>query len=329
MKRLRKKGFTEQDVFLAVAFAVIILIVLASMSGLFVKWFGVTTLEESCRLSVLANAKVRYSDLLIVGKNKERISINCPSKEDLEITYSDASSKTHAGTTAAVEYAIMKMVAEEMRECHYKYAGDVEGLIPFANEKGNYCGICRKIGFDKKIKETNFGTESSPDIGIVNSLYTYLLNAKMDHSTKYYSEFLYDYKKSTEERVEFASLFGSDQYDLDIDTSKDYYVAHLVIRDPRSWKEIEGYLKKDNEKCLALSGAIGVAGAILAPVSLGTSLAIGAAVGGAVMIGCKSTQVVNQDHDFVRFTSVLPVEDFNSDNINCVMYGLDKEEDYT
>ena len=114
MKRLRKKGFTEQDVFLAVAFAVIILIVLASMSGLFVKWFGVTTLEESCRLSVLANAKVRYSDLLIVGKNKERISINCPSKEDLEITYSDASSKTHAGTTAAVEYAIMKMVAEEL-----------------------------------------------------------------------------------------------------------------------------------------------------------------------------------------------------------------------
>jgi len=324
--RLRKRGFTEQDIFIAVVVAVVVLVIVASFSGTFASWFGGKTLEESCRLSVLANAKVRYSDYLIFGKEKERVSINCPSKEDLEVTYKDAKEKTLTGSTGAIGYSVMKLMAEELRECHYKYAGDIDGLVPFANEENNYCGICRKISFDEKIQETDFGRGA--DIGNISNFYTYLVNAQMDRSTQYYSEYLYDYKKTDEAEVTFDSIFsGSGSYDLDIDTTKDYYVMHLVIKDPRSWKEIKGYLGNDNANCAGLGGAIGTTGAIFAPASLGVSLVIGGVVGGAVMLACKSTQIMNKEHDFLRFTTIFPVEEFNGNSINCIPYGLEKENE--
>lgn len=327
--KLKKRGFTEQDIFIAVVVAVVVLVIVANFSGVFAGWFGGKTLEESCRLSVLANAKVRYSDYLLFGKAKERIAINCPSKEDLEITYSDAKEKTLTGSTGAIEYSIMRLMAEELKECHYKYAGDIDGLIPFANEENNYCGICRKISFDEKIQETDFN--SGAGTGKLNNFYTYLVNAQMDRSTQYYSEYLYDYKKIDEGGVEeFGSIFeSSDVYDLDVDTTKEYYVMHMVIKDSRSWKELKKYLGNDNTACVGLGGAIGATGAILAPASLGASLVVGGIVGGAVMLACKSTQIMNKEHDFLRFTTIFPVEEFNGNSINCIPYGLEKQNEAT
>jgi len=321
--KLGKKGFTEQDIVLVLVIALVLLLILGSWSGAFGAWFGGETAKEKCRLSVLANSEVRFRDVSFsgaifgTGENDEKIAIDCPAEPPMEITYSDIRKKTTSGSAGAIKYALMGVLANELKECHEMYAGDVEGIVPFGEEKKTYCGICRKeVFFDDKIQK---------EVNTTNNFYTYLMNTKMPKTDEYFSEFLYDFKKTSDERVEFNSFFsGQGGFDLDINTSRKYYVVHLVVKDERSMDNFKNAAVDSAGTCGALSGGVAVASVILAPFSAGTSLLIGAAIGGASMMACVGQNVAHADRDYTRLTTIIPVDEFSQ--LQCEPYGLEERD---
>jgi hypothetical protein len=339
----KKKAIIELSMLAILLFVLVLLLVLLPFAGKFNKFVNKEVTDDECRLSLIANAKIRFPnpDLSAVvgqGKNEERIPINCKRLDDLNIEYSDLKSTTKAGR----EYQIMKNVAEEMVNCHYRYVGDVKEVAPFANNEGVYCGICRKISFDEKIQKDE-------DLSVVDDLFTYLINSRMQTGNRYYSDYLYGYDKGTEANVEYSSVvknyltsnYKSDEIDklknngfeagsLNLNTSKEYYVMHAVFKGENTIKKIFG---RNLGKVSATTSFCGALAVSLVPLFLNPEpvvTKIVGAVGGIALLGCVGSgayTIASLDEEMAVAKSTFIVEvDGLDPNLCDETYGIEKQE---
>lgn len=197
----------------------------------------------SCRGSMILNAYVRGAVLWEFWKKKdERVAINCPAEPELTISYSDVSQGVR--TKEGIKNNIMKTIAEEMVTAHHKAIGDMHNAVPFRHEDGIYCLLHRKIKFDDTIQRDD-------DLDKIDTFMDFLINQKSTSTNAYglfYSQYLYGYERETKGRQEFkqvvdsymasdkvsekikAEVTGKSFGNIEIDTSKEYDVMHIVVR---------------------------------------------------------------------------------------------------
>ncbi len=347
-RKLKKKGYTEQDIFIGIALSIVIMLVLAVFAGKFAGWFGSKTNDEKCRLSIMANSQVRSRELLgRLGSADEKIAVSCPSKELLEIDKKSMSAMTATGSTGAIKYAIMETMAEEMRNCHYRYAGDIDDLNPFTADEGTFCGICREVTFNDNIQELDMGGHDSSgksDSNFIDYFSTYLFNTKMENSNQYYSEYFSGYKKETTgQAADLSEVFNTDdsinKAEFKIDTTDEYYVTHLVIKGKKSIKKYfttyYGYDFSEDVKTCSIGAAVGggllFIGLMVAPIPgtrVGAVALASGAIAGTGALGCigyfaKQTYT-ESDNPYMRQTVLLTKKQFV--NLGCIPYGLEKED---
>ncbi|MFT4304311.1 MAG: hypothetical protein ACMXYG_07125 [Candidatus Woesearchaeota archaeon] len=349
MVRLKKKGYSEQDVFLAVSIAVIVLLVLIIFAMNFSTWFGRKSNDETCRMSVVLNSEVRTANIMGRWGNKdERVSINCPSKSDLEISTSEMRKITRTSSPGAIKYAIMSTFADEMRTCHYRWAGDMNDLSPFAEQKGGiFCGICRKISFSDDIQRMDFaGYDIFGNLNpnSINHFSLYLYNTKMPNSNMYYSEFFTGEKRQSLGSVNSIGEVlnvnddSFDKLDFLIDTTETYYVTHIVVKGENyitnflsNYYDLDS-LSSDAADCAKYSAIAGSAiflsvlfipkVNVIAAAGLAGTMAV---TGGAGCIGYLVTKTYrNMDMPIIRQTILMTPDQILQSQ--CVPYGLSREE---
>jgi hypothetical protein len=227
----------------------VFLVIGLTFSGQFINRTKQSTSIEACRMSMILNAHIRgVIDARFWESSKERIPINCPQRPELEIKYRDISSNVR--TDEGRKMNILKTISDEMVITHYKTIGDLPNSEPFANQDGIYCIIDRKITFDDAIRKNN-------NLRYIDNFLTFQINTKSHPNSmaagKYYSEYLYGYKKDENMgRVNYNNLitnfvesdtytqkvreigeetFSSIKYnDLIIDTTKDYYSMRIIFK---------------------------------------------------------------------------------------------------
>lgn len=248
-----KKAMVEQTTLLIVIIAIVILVVLFAFSYGYKKYLQDKDITEKCRITMVANSKIRMIDLTVEGLQtgqglqKERFPVECPRLPDLEIKLSDVKSKSDS--TTAMKYYIMNIIANEMKNCAYRYINDLRDTVPFNTEPGTHCGYCRLISFDKGIKDKfkvtpikTAKTGNNDDSPVIDNFMSFLMNAKAPGTNMYYSEYFYGFKKNTDENTKFSDLFMSTDYiakykangvsDADIQKMKDGIDTLDVTIDP-------------------------------------------------------------------------------------------------
>jgi hypothetical protein len=308
---------------------VVLLFILASiiiLSGFALK-FNLFASEEAtitkCRLSMIANSKIRGD--IITSSAKEKIPVNCPMRPDLIIKKSDID----ANSPAAMKYNIMRIIADEQVITHFKTAADLN-ISPLSENDGIYCVVDRKISFDKAIKQDS-------DLDKINNYFSYLMNTKKPKSAQYYSEYLYDFRKETADDVSLAQLAQTvidastadakmkeelknanlENIDFNIDTDKDYYSVHVIIKGSTFTTK---YAKADpygttSRFCGAAAGFLGglVAGMLMVP-DFTVSKAV-ALVGIGIISACGGSAAMSMkrygaDNDYRRVTRLIAADDF-------------------
>lgn len=343
-KKLKKAQTVEHNALITLVFASAVILLFIIAGGLFASYLKSKWEDNTCRTTVIANSEVRGNTVSKFFSDDEKIAAQCPRDEDETISYSQVKGRSDA--SAVVGYNIMQNIAEKMSNCHYRYAGDIN-ITPFANSEGVYCGICNKVAFDEKIKEVDFGAiDNSGEVkrGVIVDFYSYLINSKDPGSKQYYSEYLFGYKKAKNTKTslsdEFSNVnlnndftqaakskvgnFNVKTLDIDIDTSKEYFVTHLVFKSKNGYDKYFDELGKDSKLKTIGCGiaAVGLVG--LSPFTGFTSLAIGAGVMTACYGGTTAFAFANSDVPTIRTTTIIPVEDISK----CTMvYGLKTREE--
>ncbi len=357
MKIFENKKGQEQNSLVVLILALVLFVVLLSGAVAFSMYFKNKWSDSTCRTSVIANSKVRAGGVTKWFSNDENIPVSCPRGKDWEISYASVKGKT--GSDVTVAYNVMTKVAEEMADCHYKYAGDMD-IIPFENENGKYCGICREISFDEKIQSRDYGSESGK--GIIDDFYSYLMNSKMKSTNQYYSEYIFGYVKeeTSKEKVDMKDKIKLDmdyakdnldpevynklkglnlndisRFDIPINTSEKYYVAHVVLKGKNNFNDFIGELGENRrEKTLGCGvvGALLAAAIITTPLTGGMSVGLvvgGLGIGGGLMTTCygglSTFFTGNKELASYRVTTIIPTSSL--DNLGCIPYGLDKDEE--
>jgi len=341
--KFSKKGETTEqagviDMTVLIAITVIFLVVGGAIAVVLPKAWK----QNDCRLSVIANSKYRVKQFLLFGEEQEKIPINCPAMPDETIKYRDVKGKT--SSTVALRYNIMDIVADDLYECHYRYAGDLN-ISPFRSNSGVYCGICKTINFDDKIQSFDFTNDGDINKGVIPKFYTYLLNFKIDKTKRYYSEFLFNYKKESDSINLFSNEFGltgnDKNMDINIDTKKSYYVMHLVFKGGRELKNNKNWYFGESEVNgqKVADAKPTECGKYVQAISRTNKKDIGMgpyaldAINGASLISCEGSVSGfmwedgedNNKLPSYRVTTIIPVDEV--DTIGCnVVYGLKKDD---
>ncbi len=246
---------------------------------------------ETCRLSVLANAKM-----------KNTVGIDCP-KNEINLGMKDFRDSGKLG----VENAVKRELAEEMRLCWYKMG---EGMItPFEDmddlKSRRYCVICSEISFDKDISKkypaiTGFGE--------------YLLRTPIrpgsDETS--YTSYLSNGIKVLGDSVQKEDELERSKIDDKIYTDKTYLVVFSLSTED-IWKRNTWA----GSGLLLGTGAAVVAVSII-PLSVpifGTAVmlfSIGAVTGGGLTGYFVGATYV----DHISTTSLIPMENFN--DLDCM-----------
>jgi hypothetical protein len=194
-----KKGLLEGTLLDMIKIALVTAVLVFFIFAIFIKPFLFKTEMEKCKLSYIAAAKSKMFD------GKKKIQFKCE-RVELEIKGNDVIEKGEVQKTQ-----IMRLIAEEMRDCHYKTN---EGKAnPFDQNKvmnSKPCFFCSYISFDKKLKEKN--------ININGSDFLDYLSVNMLNSDLSYIKYL--------ENEDSSSKFGL----VSINTTKDYYVLYTHIQ---------------------------------------------------------------------------------------------------
>jgi hypothetical protein len=328
---LGKRGVIERQALLVLILIVIVFVVLLFFAQEFSTWVDTLGVTNKCRVTMSANAFVRFRegktlDELMGGQDmhKERIPVECPRLQDLEIKHSAV--KSLSGSKEAMKFNIMKMIAEEMRTCHYRYLGDMPNVLPFGAKEGRFCGICREFYFDDAIKK-DFNLNSKKDSEKLSNLMTFLMNAKMSNPNVYYSEYLYGFKKTTSNRFTFQDLVDSkggqvgesipseyklNALDLTIDPSKNYYVVHIIWKSKNPMDRVirEELDKKASRVTTAISTAVDslLSGRLLSFVGDATDAYASTFnwVDGKL---CGDNKDKKCTQHFIRTTTIVPAEE--------------------
>ena len=347
----KRAGTTEQNETLSfLQIALIIVIVIGGFAFLFVKWVSGAVVTEQCRATMIANT-LRVPDMSVSGflwgsgKDKERIPVVCPRPKDFEIKYSDVKSSTIEG----MKYKIEKKFAEEEKACQHRSIGDIKDAVPFANDPGTYCVICKEGGMDHLIAQ-EFRKENE----LIDGYLSFKMNVKMAAPKVYYSEYLYGFSKDQDEDINLTAyiekkaneegisltkeqLGNIDKMDTVIDPLKRYYIMHIIKKgDNLVSKAIN---EQQNE--IITKGAItaGICGTsqVVTLVTGATGQWYITVFSGALTLGCYAMgantvwSVFNPDKSddqqrFVRFTTIVPTDQL--DNIGCDhIYGLERAKD--
>ena len=157
---MNKRSIETETLVILLIFIVAAFILLVFSSQLSDILKGTTDIE-TCRLSVLAQAKTRTLPLVGVDTPKTAISLDCP-RRILKIS----ENKVEVNGKKSAEYDFKKLtsndvnhiVAEELRICWYMMAEGKQNIfeesILFGTDRT--CLICAEIQFDEKLKNQYF-----------------------------------------------------------------------------------------------------------------------------------------------------------------------------
>jgi hypothetical protein len=275
--KIRKKAaLSIPQVIIGSILLLTFLIIILSFADQFGSSSRRATETEACRISLILNAHVRgIIDAKFWERHKERIPVNCPRRPELVIKHNDISRGVK--TAEGKKMNILRLISNEMVITHYKTIGDMHDSEPFAKEPGIYCIFDRDIIFDDKIKNDD-------DLNIVDSLITYQINSRSPKTSyasgKYYSEYLYGYKKNeTQGMVSYSQIVNeviqnqditrqatesirqklpTTLPDINFNTDKDYVVMRVIFK---GMSPFDNYLVSGNHEKAALGTGV-IAGGV-------------------------------------------------------------------
>lgn len=204
--RKNKKGVLDYTLVKVVKIALITFVLVFLIFGIFVKYFDSKADIEKCRLSFIAAAQTK-----LLGDSK--IQFKCD-RVELEVSNKDVVDKGELQKSK-----VMRLIAEEMRNCYYKT--NEGGSNPFEQNialNSKPCFFCSHIKFDSKLNEFDM---------IEEDLFLQYLNTKMEKSNMSYFKYIAGMNEK--------SLISVTNVSFD----KDYYVLYTLsqsgwIFDPSS-----------------------------------------------------------------------------------------------
>jgi hypothetical protein len=286
---------------------------------------------QTCRLSLIANADARM-DKTVLGIGDEAIAKKCPQLPDYEMTWDNAQDNVESGNPQAIIKYWQQQIAERHKFIHLRSIGDLD-KAPFSKDDGVYCMIGQKLKWDEEAQQHE-------EVQHLESYLSFLINRKIAGTDTYYSELLFDYTKLGNDYVSVKSIIDSeaahvtdtalqqgieslkaatDNYDFTFDTTKEYYLVHMVIKDQDFFEEYRITAPTGvgiATGCVAFGGMMYM---LLAPeLTVTKVVGVVGVVGSLVCAGAGYKAFNEQAHsgkEFVKIT--IPVEASEIKHLGC------------